>query len=105
MAPLMRKRRRKTIKQQVEESDLLQRFGARLRSLRLERQISQEEMAQQFGIDRSFLSDMERGKKASTLGMLQVLARGLGLTLSDLMRGVDDQLLGGTGGMDHDALV
>ncbi len=42
-------------------------------------------MATEFGIDRSFISDLERGQKAICLPLLDVLARGLNLSLSDLL--------------------
>lgn len=50
--------------------------------------LSQVEMAYQFGIDRGHLSEMENGKKNVCLPMLEVLARGFKVTVSELMRGV-----------------
>ena len=43
-------------------------------------------MAVAFGIDRTFISDMERGRKAASLPILQVLALGLKVSLSDLLK-------------------
>ncbi len=43
------------------------------------------EMSIEFGIDRSFISDVERGKKAISLPLLEVIAIGFGLTMSDLL--------------------
>ena len=42
--------------------DVSARFGARLRQLRRERNLTQLRMAIYFGIDRSFISDVERGR-------------------------------------------
>ena len=39
------------------------RFGKRLRKLRKEKGWTQVQMADTLGIDRSYISDMERGKK------------------------------------------
>lgn len=64
------------------------RFGLRVRKLREKRGLSQVEMAHRFGIDRGHISEMERGKKNVCLSMLDVLANGFGITLSELMRGV-----------------
>jgi transcriptional regulator with XRE-family HTH domain len=64
------------------------RFGQRLRSLRLKRGLSQVEMAHRFGIDRGHISEMETGKKNVCLPMLEVLARGFGISVSELMKGV-----------------
>jgi transcriptional regulator with XRE-family HTH domain len=64
------------------------RFGERLRQLRIARGLSQVEMAHQFGIDRGHISEMESGKKNVCLPMLEVLARGFRVTISELMKGV-----------------
>jgi ribosome-binding protein aMBF1 (putative translation factor) len=62
------------------------RFGVRLRELRLSRNLCQVEMAIGFGIDRSFISDVERGRKSIGLPMLEVIAIGFGITLAELLR-------------------
>ena len=64
------------------------RFGRRLRALRVERELSQVEMAYRFGIDRGHISEMEHGKKNVCLPMLEVLAKGFRITVSELMRGL-----------------
>jgi DNA-binding XRE family transcriptional regulator len=61
------------------------RFGIRLRTLRKARGMTQLEMSIEFGIDRSFISDVERGKKAISLPLLEVIAIGFGLSMSDLL--------------------
>ena len=42
-------------------------------------------MAVDFGIDRSFISDMERGRKSASLPMMEVIALGMKISLSDLL--------------------
>jgi DNA-binding XRE family transcriptional regulator len=64
------------------------RFGIRLRTLRKARGMTQTEMSIEFGIDRSFISDVERGKKAISLPLLEVIAIGFGLTMSDLLEDI-----------------
>jgi transcriptional regulator with XRE-family HTH domain len=66
--------------------DVSSRFGERLRQLRRERNLTQVRMAVDFGIDRSFISDVERGRKSISLPMLEVIALGLKMTLSELLR-------------------
>ena len=61
------------------------RFGARVRDLRKERQWTQLYMATHFGIDRSHLSDVERGRKSMTLSLIAVVALGFGISLSELL--------------------
>lgn len=68
--------------------DVSSRFGVRLRELRRERNLTQLRMANDFGIDRSFISDVERGRKSISLPMLEVIALGMKLTLSDLLRDI-----------------
>jgi DNA-binding XRE family transcriptional regulator len=69
-------------------SDVSSRFGLRLRELRRERNLTQLRMANDFGIDRSFISDVERGRKSISLPMLEIIALGMKLTLSDLLKDI-----------------
>ena len=43
-------------------------------------------MAINFGINRTFISDVERGRKSISLPMLEILALGLNMSLSELLR-------------------
>jgi ribosome-binding protein aMBF1 (putative translation factor) len=61
------------------------RFGARVRDLRKERQWTQLYMAVHFGIDRSHISDVERGRKSMTLSLVEVVALGFGISVSELL--------------------
>jgi transcriptional regulator with XRE-family HTH domain len=45
-------------------------------------------MSHEFGIDRGHISDLEHGKKEVCLEMLETLADGLKITISELMKGV-----------------
>ncbi len=64
--------------------DVSSRFGRRLRELRQQRKLTQSEMARRFGIDRSFISDVERGRKSISLPMIEVIALGMNLSLAKL---------------------
>ncbi|ADV81403.1 helix-turn-helix domain-containing protein [Terriglobus saanensis] len=68
--------------------DISSRFGRRLRELRQSRNLTQLAMAEQFGIDRSFISDVECGRKSISLPTLEVMALGFKLSLSDILRGI-----------------
>lgn len=61
-------------------------FGKRLRTLRMEHGYTQTQLADYLGIDRSFISDVERGKKNMSLTYLETVAQGFKLTLSELTR-------------------
>lgn len=75
-------------KMQTLHRDVNTRFGLRLRELRCTQNMTQLRMAVDFGIDRSFISDVERGRKSISLPTLEILALGLDLSLSDLFKGV-----------------
>ena len=64
--------------------DLLVRLGKRIRTLREKRSWTQVEMAEKVGIDRSFLADVERGRRNISVLNLELIAKGLGVSLSRL---------------------
>jgi transcriptional regulator with XRE-family HTH domain len=45
-------------------------------------------MAEMLGVDRSYLSEIETGKKDPSLRVLQTIASGFKLTLSQFLRGI-----------------
>jgi transcriptional regulator with XRE-family HTH domain len=65
--------------------DVSVRFGRRVRALRRRSGRTQLELALHLGIDRSFLSDVERGKKGITPTYLETIAQGFGMSLSEMM--------------------
>lgn len=70
----------------VLANDVSSRFGRRLRQMRLSRNLTQSDMARKFGIDRSFISELECGRKAVSLPMLEVIALGMQISLSELFK-------------------
>lgn len=68
----------------IAERDICVRFGGKLRKLRLERRWTQTDMAVHLGMDRSFLSDLERGRREPCLRTLEVIAQGFEMTLPQL---------------------
>ena len=64
------------------------RFGMRLREMRRARKMTQVELAVHLGINRSYISDVECGKKGISLATLEVIALGLHVKLSDLFQGL-----------------
>jgi transcriptional regulator with XRE-family HTH domain len=65
--------------------DLLIRLGVRIRTLRRKRGWTQVVMAEKVGIDRSFLADVERGKRNISILNLELIAETLELSLSQLL--------------------
>lgn len=60
-------------------------FGASVREARKERGISQEELAWRSGVDRSYMSSIERGEQNVGLMSMHRVAEALGVTLSELV--------------------
>lgn len=56
--------------------------------LRLERGLTQQQLADITGISREHVSKLENGKREAGLRVLENLATSLDKTLSDLMKGV-----------------
>ena len=61
-------------------------FGARVRSLRLTRGLSQEQLAERAGLHRTYLSSLERGHRNVGLDNILDLAEALGIPPADLFR-------------------
>jgi transcriptional regulator with XRE-family HTH domain len=72
----------------VSTPNITARFGLRLRQLREKQGWTQVVMAEKVGIDRSYISDMERGKKNVCLPTLEVLGQAFGVTISQLLKGL-----------------
>ncbi len=64
--------------------DIRTRFGRKVRKLRVQRGWTQVDMAEKLGLDRSYLADVERGKRNISILNLDVIAKGFGLSLSRL---------------------
>jgi transcriptional regulator with XRE-family HTH domain len=66
------------------DEDIRVRFGRRLRKLRKQRGWTQVQLSKRLGLDRSYLADVERGKRNVSLVNLEVIATGFGRTVSQL---------------------
>ena len=67
---------------------VLVRFGNRVRELRKRKGLSQEGLALESGLDRSYVGGVERGERNISLENIEKLAKALGVTVAALMRGV-----------------
>ena len=57
------------------------RFGDIVRRARAEAGLSQEELADRAGLDRSYVGGVERGERNPTLVVIAKIAKGLGLSV------------------------
>ncbi len=67
--------------------ELCELLGRNVRRHRLAAGLSQEELAFRAGMDRSYLSDIERGRRNPTLLTIQDLAVPLNIQVADLLEG------------------
>jgi transcriptional regulator with XRE-family HTH domain len=65
-----------------------QAFGHVLRDLRQQQGISQERLAQESGLDRTFISLLERGLRQPSLGTILQVARALDTPPDAMVRAV-----------------
>lgn len=59
-------------------------FGQRIKKIRNEKRISQEELAFSCGLHRTYVSDVERGARNVSIDNIYKISRALDLSLKDL---------------------
>jgi transcriptional regulator with XRE-family HTH domain len=69
----------------MADENLLQiHFGRRIRQLRNEHGMSQEQLALKTGLDRTYISGIERGLRNPSLQIISKLAKALSISLPDI---------------------
>ena len=66
------------------DNDYLVSFGQRVRELRQQTGLSQEKFALRIGMDRTYYSSVESGKRNISLLNIKKLADGFGIPVADL---------------------
>ncbi len=74
-------------------SDLHLGFAVALRQRRIQCGLSQEFLAYEAGVDRTYVSQLERGLKAPSLATVDVLAHALDMRPSELVEAAEEQFL------------
>lgn len=69
---------------EAQKAQVKKRFGARVRQLRKAKKLSQEALALEAGLDRSYVGSIERGKSNVALVNIHRLAGALGLGAAEL---------------------
>lgn len=67
------------------QDPVLVAFGDAVRAFRREQSISQEELAYRSGVDRSYMSSIERGEQNVGLMSVARIAQTLGVSIAELM--------------------
>ena len=65
--------------------DVRQRLARNLRKLRLAKGLSQETFADEAGLHRTYVSDLERGSRNPTISVVEKIARALEVPIGKLL--------------------
>ena len=66
--------------------DEAQKLGDNLKKIRTKKSISQGDIARSLNVARSFVSDIENGKRNPTLATITKLAEAIGVSTSELLK-------------------
>lgn len=67
------------------KSEILIKFGERVRELRIEKGLSQEQLAHQANVHRTYIGMIERAEKNITLINIQKIANSLDVSINELL--------------------
>lgn len=63
--------------------DLKEKVGLRIRQLRKERELSQEALAYKAEVDRTYVTDVENGRRNVSVEILERLIKALGISVAE----------------------
>ncbi|MDT8412262.1 MAG: helix-turn-helix transcriptional regulator [Vicingaceae bacterium] len=69
--------------------NLQRKFGLVLKELRQKKGLSQESLANQSDIDRTYISDIEKGERNISLNIIERLSGTLQISLSELFKKIE----------------
>lgn len=68
--------------------EINEQLGKRIEYLRKMKRFTQETLSFESGINKNYISDLERGKRNPTLKVLKAIADALSVTLENLFKGI-----------------
>lgn len=71
--------------------EILNRFGYAVRRIRQDRRISQEQLADMCGLHRTYISDVELGKRNVSLENIEKMALAFDMTMAELFTEVEKE--------------
>jgi transcriptional regulator with XRE-family HTH domain len=71
----------------MDDEEKRRQIGLRVKEIRREQKLSQGELADRAGINRTYLSMIENGRTSPTVKVIQGLADGLGVKIGQLISG------------------
>ncbi|SNR40464.1 helix-turn-helix domain-containing protein [Flavobacterium sp. ov086] len=72
----------------IDNKDILKKFGEQIRQLRLEKGISQEELASRANLHRTYIGMIERAEKNITLINIAKISQALETSISKICNGI-----------------
>ena len=73
----------------MTENSQLQKFGEYIRTIRKAQNLSQEQLAELSGLHRNYIGGVERGERNIALLNIIRIAHALGISPSELLKGLD----------------
>lgn len=67
---------------------ITEKFGQRIKQLRNGQGLSQEKFALSIDMDRTYYASVESGKRNISINNIEKIAKGLGVTLEELFKGL-----------------
>lgn len=72
----------------IRQSPPLEKLGSRIREMRQQKSLSQEDFAQIAELDRSYIGQIERGERNISFNNLVRIASAFDISLSQLLEGI-----------------
>ena len=72
------------------QKEILKKFGSKVRKLRLDKNLSQEELAHKASLHRTYIGMIERGEKNITLLNIEKIANSLEINTYELFQNIGE---------------
>ena len=66
--------------------NILKKFGQRIKCLRIQKKLTQEQFAEICDLHKNYIGMVERGERNPSLINIKIIAEGLEISISDLMK-------------------
>ena len=69
--------------------EIKKKFGEKVKKLRIEKGFSQETLANEANLDRTYIPSIEKGERNVSIEVIQKLSIAFGIKISELMKDID----------------
>jgi len=70
----------------VDKKPSARKLGANIKRLRLDKKMSQSDLCKRIAADRSYVSNLENGRKNPTLATIEKIARAFNVSVDELLK-------------------